>query len=188
MAPEHIGRRTFVKAAGAAVGSAVVLPACASPAPGWRFLTTAEATVVEAIAEQIVPADENAGAREAGVVNYIDRQLTGPFEEHQHTYRRGIAGVQQAADAMFGGRFESLRWAQQTAVLRAVERDDAPGDIWESTSAPSFFELIRDHTMQGFYGSPRHGGNRGFVSFRMIGLDYPRIVGQNRYKMFPGSP
>jgi gluconate 2-dehydrogenase gamma chain len=41
--------------------------------------------------------------------------------------------------------------------------------------------------MQGFYGSPRHGGNRGFVSFRMIGIDYPRIVGQNRYKVFPGK-
>jgi gluconate 2-dehydrogenase gamma chain len=165
MTPKHIGRRTFVKAAGTAV----------------------EATVVDAIAEQIVPADEDAGAREAGVVSYIDRQLVGPFEEHQQTYRRGIAGVQQAANAMFGGDFESLSWTQQTRVLRAMERDEAPGDHWASTSARSFFELIRDHTMQGFYGSPRHGGNRNFVSFRMIGLDYPRIVGQNRYTMFPGS-
>jgi gluconate 2-dehydrogenase gamma chain len=187
MTPKHIGRRTFVKAAGTAVGSTVLLPACASSTRGWRFLTAAEATVVDAIAEQVIPADDDPGAREAGVVSYIDRQLAGPFEKHQQAYRRGIVGVQQAANAMFGGDFESLRWTQQTAVLRTMERNDAPGDVWQSTSARSFFELVRDHTMQGFYGSPRHGGNRDFVSFRMLGLDYPRIVGQNRYKMFPGG-
>jgi len=27
-----------------------------------------------------------------------------------------------------------------------------------------------DHTIQGFYGGPRHGGNRDAVSWRMLGL------------------
>ena len=35
--------------------------------------------------------------------------------------------------------------------------------------------------MQGFYGSPRHGGNKDYVSYRMLGLEYPDIIGQNRY-------
>ena len=41
--------------------------------------------------------------------------------------------------------------------------------------------MIRDHTMQGFYGSPRHGGNKGYASYKMLGLEYPRVIGQNRY-------
>jgi len=36
--------------------------------------------------------------------------------------------------------------------------------------------------MQGFYGSPRHGGNKNNVSYKMMRLDYPVIIGQNRYK------
>jgi len=188
MKPNELGRRAFVKTTGTAVGSMILVPGCTSSFGRWRFLTDAEATVVEAMAEQIIPADQDAGARDAQVVNYIDRQLAGVFEEHQETYRNGIAGVQQTSNMMFESDFESLEWTQQTEVLKTLENGEAAGSIWETVSPQSFFELIRDHTMQGFYGSPRHGGNRGFVSFRMIGIDYPRIVGQNRYKVFPGEP
>ena len=41
--------------------------------------------------------------------------------------------------------------------------------------------------MQGFYGSPRHGGNKDYASYRMLGLDYPNIIGQNRYGVARGS-
>lgn len=180
MGRQDIGRRSFVKMAGTAVGGMIVAPACASSAGHWRVLTDAEATVVEAIAEQIVPADQDPGAREANVVNYIDKQLAGVFAPHQASYRKGLAGVQQTSNIMFGRDFETLEWPQQTELLRALERGAAKGTVWETESAQSFFTLIRDHTMQGFYGSPRHGGNRRLVSFRMIGIDYPRVVGENR--------
>jgi gluconate 2-dehydrogenase gamma chain len=187
MKPNELGRRAFVKATGTAVGGMILVPGCTSSAGRWRFFTDAEATLVEAIAEQIIPADQDAGARDAHVVDYIDRQLASVFQEHQETYRNGIAGVQQTSNIMFEGDFESLQWSQQTEVLKRLENGEAAGSIWETVSPRSFFGLIRDHTMQGFYGSPRHGGNREFVSFRMIGMDYPRIVGQNRYRMFPGE-
>jgi gluconate 2-dehydrogenase gamma chain len=83
---------------------------------------------------------------------------------------------------MFGAGFEALNWASQTAVLEALESGKAKGRSWESQSSRAFFQLIRDHTMQGFYGSPRHGGNRDYLSYKMLGIDYPQIIGQNRYK------
>jgi len=187
MKPNELGRRAFVKATGTAVGGMMLVPGCTSSAGSWRFFADEEATVIAAIAEQIIPADQDAGARDANVVRYIDRQLASVFREHQEAYRSGIAGVQQTSNTMFEGDFESLEWSQQTEVLKALENGEAEGSIWETVSPRSFFELIRDHTMQGFYGSPRHGGNRGYVSFRMVGFDYPRIVGQNRYRMFPGK-
>jgi gluconate 2-dehydrogenase gamma chain len=187
MSPNRYPRRTFVKATGTVIGGMILAPGCAPSRDRWRFFSNAEATVVEAIAEQIIPADQDAGARDAHVINYIDRQLASVFQEHQETYRNGIAGVQQTSNIMFEGDFESLQWSQQTEVLKRLENGEAAGSIWETVSPRSFFGLIRDHTMQGFYGSPRHGGNREFVSFRMIGMDYPRIVGQNRYRMFPGE-
>jgi gluconate 2-dehydrogenase gamma chain len=51
----------------------------------------------------------------------------------------------------------------------------------------SFFELVREHTMEGYYGSPRHGGNRDAVSWRMLGLDEPPLRGRAQYDLRKGS-
>jgi gluconate 2-dehydrogenase gamma chain len=187
MRADDLNRREFLKITGAGAGSLLLAPACSQTGGKWRFFTDAEALVVAAITEQIVPTDEDAGAIEANVINYLDTQLTGFFSKYQQIYRRGIAGVQQTSMRIFNSKFETLEWEQQTDILRKLETNTAEDDIWQNESAPDFFELIRDHTMQGFYGSPRHGGNRRYASFKMLGLDYPRIVGQNRYKLLPGA-
>jgi gluconate 2-dehydrogenase gamma chain len=39
---------------------------------------------------------------------------------------------------------------------------------------------VLDHTWQGFHGGPRQGGNRNYVSYRMMGLAYPILLARNR--------
>jgi gluconate 2-dehydrogenase gamma chain len=63
-----------------------------------------------------------------------------------------------------------------------LEAGKAKGNTWQTKSSAEFFRLVRNHTLQGFYGSPRHGGNRNYASYKMLRLDYPPIVGQNRYR------
>jgi gluconate 2-dehydrogenase gamma chain len=185
MRDDAYDRRAFIKMVG--VSSMILASGCSSTKGKWRFFTDSEAPVVQAITEQIIPSDDDAGANDANVINYLDKQLMGFFRQYQQTFRRGIAGVQQTSMILFKDKFESLDWSQQTEVLQRLEDGTAEGDIWQTDSAQTFFNLICDHTMQGFYGSPRHGGNRRFVSFKMLDLDYPRIVGQNRYTVFPGT-
>ena len=152
-----------------------------APEGPWRVLTPEEARLVEAVSEQIIPADRDPGAKEAGVVHFIDRQLDGPYRRFAEKYRKGLACLAQTSQAMFGKPFEALSWPDQTRLLQALEANKAPKGLWEKPSASEFFSLLRDHTMQGFYGSPRHGGNRNYASYKMMGLEYPRIIGQNRY-------
>jgi gluconate 2-dehydrogenase gamma chain len=168
---------------GAAVSAltASIATSCSRVPSRWRFLTEAEADLVVLIAEQIIPRDQDAGATDAGVVNFIDQQLAGHYERYQDNYRAGLVGVQETAESLFSRKFADLNWDEQTTVLRSLESGKAPGGTWEKSSSSAFFDLVRDHTMQGFYGSPRHGGNKDYVSFRMLGLDYPQIIGQNRY-------
>jgi gluconate 2-dehydrogenase gamma chain len=52
----------------------------------------------------------------------------------------------------------------------------------------TFFGLLRNHTLQGYYGSPRHGGNRDVVSWRMLGVDEPPVRGRAQYDLRKGSP
>ncbi len=181
---KKLPRRQFLKGA-AAAGCVSFLPACGRLPGRWRFFTEAEAATVSAICEQIIPADQDPGAISAGVPNFIDKQLAGTYRRHQQIYRAGLVGIQETSEAMFGGRFETLTWDNQTAVLKALESDKAKGHTWASQSSRAFFQLIRDHTMQGFYGSPRHGGNRDYVSYKMLGIDYPQVIGQNRYRKPP---
>jgi gluconate 2-dehydrogenase gamma chain len=176
----RLPRRKFLKGA-AAAGCASLLAGCGGPPPAWRFFTADEAALVKAICDQIIPPDKDAGAAAADVPNFIDRQLAGTYRRHQQSYRKGLAGVQATSLDMFSSKFETLKWDDQTAVLQAIESGKV-GPNWEAPSARTFFRLIRDHTMQGFYGSPRHGGNRDYASYRMLGIDYPQVVGQNRYR------
>jgi gluconate 2-dehydrogenase gamma chain len=179
--PEY-PRRQFLKNVSIAAGSAALFPACSRQSGRWRFFTENEGETLRAICEQIIPADEDPGAIDAGVPEFIDRQLAGTYRRHQKTYRNGLAGIDETSRAMFGNRFASLSWSNQTAVLKALESGRAAGPAWQTEPAKPFFELVRDHSLQGFYGSPRHGGNRNYVSYRMLKLDYPQIIGQNRYK------
>lgn len=182
-------RRTCLKfmavaAGGVAAGAgaaAVVGRLGPAPAGPFKALTADEARLVDAVCEQIIPADKDPGAREAGVVHFIDKQLAGPYKRFADKYRRGLQCLQQTSQSMFQRPFEALPWPDQTRLLQALESGKAPKDIWSDPGAKEFFGLIRDHTMQGFYGSPKHGGNRNYASYRMMGLEYPRVIGQNRY-------
>jgi gluconate 2-dehydrogenase gamma chain len=55
-----------------------------------RFFTATEASVIAAACERIFPSDATGpGAKEAGVVIYIDRQLAGPYGADKYRYTKG---------------------------------------------------------------------------------------------------
>src|SRR5262245_36499531 len=59
--------------------------------PKIAFLTAAEAADIEAVAAQIIPTDDSPGAREAGVVYFIDRALATFFSQLASDYRAQLA-------------------------------------------------------------------------------------------------
>ena len=178
----NINRRKFIQSLSLASGSLLLFPACGGSQKSlWRFLSEDEALTIIAIAEQIIPADQHPGATDAGVVNFIDKQLAGFYSNFQDSYRNGLAALQLYCNKNHGQPFEKLAWERQTEVLKWMEKNSIEGEYWKQIPASRFFRMIRDHSMQGFYGSPRHGGNKDYVSYKMIRIDYPHVIGQNRY-------
>lgn len=175
-----LNRRDFLQAAVAAAAASGVGVACGRNGTPWRFFNVDEARMLAAISDQIIPPDQDPGAAWAGVVNFIDRQLCGPYKHLQAIYRRGLAGVDQSSRALYGRGFADLLSDQQIEALRQLEAGKAPGAIWKQVSCSEFFGYVVDHTMQGFYGDPRHGGNRDGVSWKMLGLPYPPIRGRQQ--------
>jgi gluconate 2-dehydrogenase gamma chain len=171
-------RREFLQATLAAAAASGAGVACSRNRAPWRFFTLDEARTLAALSDQIIPPDQDPGASWAEVVNYIDRQLCGPFQSLQKNYRQGLAGVNESSRLTLGKAFADLDARQQIELMHRFENGSAPGAIWRQASSAEFLSLIVDHTMQGFYGDPRHGGNREGVSWKMLGLPYPPIRGR----------
>jgi len=182
MDSSKFNRRIFLKNTVVGIGGASLLISCKGAISPWRFFSKTEAKLVIAICEQIIPADDDPGATDANVINFIDKQLVGPYMRFQKMYRNGLESTQQTCVQLYQSMFQDLSWQRQTEVLQGMESGEVPADLWPDPTSPSFFNMIRQHTMQGFYGSPRHGGNPNYMSYRMLKLDYPQIIGQNRYK------
>ncbi len=174
-------RRDFIRQISLAFGSVMFIPACSGYDSPWRFFTEHEARTVIAFAEQIIPKDDDPGATDANVVNFIDKQLVGPYTRFQEEYRKGIPAIEQSASQILRKHFYELEWDEQAHFMEQMEKGKLPEEHWQEVSQKNFFNLMLDHTMQGFYGSPRHGGNKNYVSYKMMRIDYPHVIGQNRY-------
>lgn len=171
-------RRKFMRITAVATAAGPMVGCIGSLSP-WRSLNAEEARTLEAVCERIIPTDQDPGAAWAGAVDYIDRQLAGPYRRLRQTYRLGLAATSEISRARFGKSFVELSPLQQDAVLQAMDSGEVPKGFWTTqVSVKSFFDLVVSHTQQGFYGDPRHGGNRERVSWKMLKLPYPPVRGR----------
>ena len=177
---KNLSRREFIQlaAAAAAVGGTVSCTGSQSP---WRLLSIDEARTLAAICDQLIPPDQDPGADWAQVVHFIDTQLCWPYRDLRSLYRNGISHTDETARVQFGKAFAALSGDQQITILTSLERGGAPKNIWRDADPRRFFATVLAHTMQGFYGDPRHGGNRAHTSWKMLGLPYPPIRGRLKY-------
>jgi gluconate 2-dehydrogenase gamma chain len=165
-------RRAFLGAGIATAGAAVSCTRSRSASgSAWLSFTAEQAKTVDAICAQFIPTDQDPGAKEAGVVYFIDLQLNRRYRKHRPVYQQGLQAVESASRSRFSRSFVELTPGQQVEILTAVEE-----------SSRAFFDLIVNHTRQGFYGDPRHGGNRNRVSWKMVGLAFPPVRGREHYQ------
>lgn len=168
-------RREFVTA-GALAGAALAASRAACHRTKYAFLSETDAATLTAICDQMIPADDFPSASQAGVLTFIDRQLTRHYRRYRQTYVSGLRQANQLGRRLYGVDLAQASSQQQFEIVSALEQQNR-----------TFFDLVRGHTMQGYYGSPRHGGNRGAVSWRMLGLDEPPVRGRAQYDLTAGS-
>jgi gluconate 2-dehydrogenase gamma chain len=156
-----------------------------------RFFTADEARLVAAACERIFPSDESGpGAKEAGVMIYIDRQLASPYGRDKYRYTKGpwvqsvpAHGYQGEATPQqtyregikqLGNDFVGLDGAKQDERLRKIENT-------------RFFQVLRTHTIEGMFCDPMHGGNAGMIGWQLIGYPGPLMSFRNEVAKFNGE-
>jgi gluconate 2-dehydrogenase gamma chain len=131
-------------------------------APKLSALTPALAEVIEAVAARILPSvDGRPGAREAGVVYFIDRSLSTFNAAQKSLYADGVKDLNSRAAAEWKGtrNFAALAAAQQDELLRAIEKTP-------------FFQAVRLDTIAGMFALPSWGGNRDFMGWHLLGMSH----------------
>lgn len=168
-------RRTFLKMMGGTLGASVLAldwtevaraanhAAMANAGAGTRtltYLTPAEAAEVEAVAAQIIPTDATPGAREAGVVVFIDQALTGFYSRQAAVFRSGLLGFQTRVHEWRpeADSFAALPSDQQIEFLHTVEHTP-------------FFDAMRFLTVLGMFAMPVYGGNRDGAGWKLLGFE-----------------
>lgn len=173
MSARDQSRRTFLLGSLSGVGAAWVMAnvagieeaqafvqQTAARGTSFAFFTPAQAAEVEAVAAQIIPTDSTPGAREARVIHFIDRVLSTFEKGRQGDYLEGLKLLQTQTTQLFpsASSFSALPSDGQIKVLTAIE-------------TTPFFNLLRTHTITGFFASPVHGGNADKVGWRLVNYD-----------------
>jgi Gluconate 2-dehydrogenase subunit 3 len=140
-----------------------------------KFFNADQFKTVEMLTEMIIPTDDQPGAKEAQVANYIDFVVFSAREFQpslQQEWIEGLAMVNRASQKRFAKAFRlasDVDRAQLLTDMSAPERDaQAQHQGYE------FFELLKGMTVEGFYTS-----RVGLIDV----LDYQ---GLNYMSEFPG--
>jgi Gluconate 2-dehydrogenase subunit 3 len=149
----------------------------ANPAAAFEVLKPEAAKEIEALSSAIIPSDELPGAREAGVVYFIDRALKTFAADAKPVYEQGLAELRKMTGEMFPGveGFSAATPDQQEKLFAKLdEESQSKGRQVRrlgGASNMSFAETLRFHTLAGFLVDPEAGGNRDYVGWNLIGRD-----------------
>jgi gluconate 2-dehydrogenase gamma chain len=123
-------------------------------------LTREQAAEIDAFSSRIIPTDNTPGAREAGVVFYIDRALSTWAKGQVPAFTEGLTKLEKDVGAKYPGqtRLSALTPDQQDEVLKSIE--ETP-----------FFGMMRFATLSGMFTLPTYGGNRDFVGWKLVGQE-----------------
>jgi len=112
--------------------------------------TAPEYSLIERLAEIIIPSDRTPGASEAGVSEFIDVMAARDAGLQRHL-RAGLAWLDLHCNRWHGKHFLALELDQQIALLEplAYEKKFRAGE----EDGRTFFERIREYTIMGFYTS-----------------------------------
>jgi gluconate 2-dehydrogenase gamma chain len=115
-----------------------------------QFFSASEYSMVERLADLILPRDATPGAQEAGVAEFVDF-IVFSDPSIQYDFRTGLTWLNAHSECTLGKRFMELTPEQQTALLEplAYKSKARPGE----QDGRKFFSLMREYTVNGFYTS-----------------------------------
>ena len=167
-----------------------VTAAQATPGPYKPlFFSAPHYQMVEHLAEMIIPADDTPGAKQAGVVEFIDfmvanrvpvsakrdvRSTQDAIElgnEAQNRFLSGLDWINARSKSEFGHEFMDCAPEQQKSLLEELAYKAKFKPTTES--GREFFQLMRDYTVVGYYTTKIGLESLGYPGLRTVWPSMP---------------
>ncbi|RAP77306.1 GMC family oxidoreductase [Paenibacillus montanisoli] len=134
---------------------------------GQKTFSVEVRTILEAVSDRMVPEDEWPSATNAGVLSYLERHADEDPGTWTNLLEPGLLALNAEASVHHGRPFAELSAEEKDNLLHDIQQDKYRD--WPVPSKP-FFEALLSLVIEGYYGSPEAGGNRGGKSWEMIGF------------------
>jgi gluconate 2-dehydrogenase gamma chain len=173
-----VTRREVLGYAAALGGASFALGACRKPrrpalvpvsAQPGKALTAEEMALCVAATERVLPADQDPGAAQLGVPEYIDRRLARAGHRAmlaRNRFRHGLGLLADWSKNHHGGDFLSLDPDKQDVALASLAAEG--GD-----EGYAFVRQLVILTIEGAFADPVYGGNRDRGGWKLVGFDAP---------------
>lgn len=136
-----------------------------------KTFTNAEWATLVAACDRMIPKDEDPGAVDANVPEYIDRMLQSEgLQQMKAQFVPGLAAIDRRSQRMFQVPFAQAKPEQQDELITIFKNSP------ERTGESRWYEIFVVLVLEGFLGDPTYGGNQGEVGWKLVGFN---LVGRN---------
>ena len=138
---------------------------------GAHALLPPQRALLAAALARILPTDQDPGAAEADVIEYVDRELARPeYAVVKANVLAGLTALGRLSVRATRSAFEALSPAEQDRVLQETQHASERGK--------DFVFILTVLALEGFLGDPRWGGNKGGVGWKFIGYGPCSVDGE----------
>jgi hypothetical protein len=177
-----ISRRTCLKGLGAAmvlglVGTGLAWRRFGTPQladlTGWKGFSADDVSLLNEIAESIIPATDTPGAKAVEVGAFMAVAVTECYEpRHQAAFVAGLRAVESSCLAQYGRGFREVTAAERTALLSEVDDERKWRELWNRgerglrivarplvgampapAQSPHYFTMMKELAVMGYFTS-----------------------------------
>ena len=146
----------------ALVGQTAMLAGCAAQPSGDKAASTSNSlfkqgdiTLLDEIAEVILPETSTPGARAAGVGPFTAMMVVDTYyEDDQQIVRNGLNSFQALCLRSYGAHFQIITAAQRLALVEKLDEEQYLTMETSDEGAPThYFRMIKELTLLGYFTS-----------------------------------
>jgi len=160
------------------------------PVQAPRFFQMHEFATLQAVCDRLIPQRPPPGAhsnpRAVDIAGGLDERLADNKRDgwrydvmppDQVAYRRGLAGIDETARALFGSNLADLPEGEQDDVLRSLADGEPPGAVWADLPAGYWFEELLVEVSEIYFAHPLAQEAMGYLGmadaqgWRAVGLN-----------------
>jgi len=152
-----MNRRELLRMIGLATGVAFIggntlLAGCATSSSAALTFSAADAELLDAVTETILPRTDTPGARDAEVGSFMQIFVNDCYSPaEQATFHAGLLQLERRSAEEYGGKFNSLTAEQRLALINTL--DSEARQQLASGGEAHYFTMIKQLTLFGFFTS-----------------------------------